>query len=110
MKNEKIQLEAVRKIIKNVALFLMCIFPIFFVFYGAISVIFFNNIFFSIFFVFYGVISVIIILLFIINVHVRVFNELKNGGIEKYKQEVLKEIVKNQLDGKRKSWESFLEY
>ena len=90
MKNEKIQLEAVRKIIKNVALFLMCIFPIFFVFYG--------------------VISVIIILLFIINVHVRVFNELKNGGIEKYKQEVLKEIVKNQLDGKRKSWESFLEY
>ena len=68
----------IKKFIKNLAIFNMYIFPFLFVVYGTISSIFFNNSCFSFFFVVYGAISVIITLLFIINVFVSVFNELKN--------------------------------
>jgi hypothetical protein len=50
----------IKKFIKNVALFLICIFFIFGAVYGVISVVFFENPFFSLFFVFYGVFSYII--------------------------------------------------
>jgi hypothetical protein len=67
----------IKKFIKNVAISSMYIFPVYFVFYGAISAIFFNNIFFSIFFVFYGVISVVFVLIVILNFLVKLFKELK---------------------------------